>query len=309
MSRPEEVLESGRIPPAALSRVGLVVHPTRAVESPLNELRRWAGDHGVELVQVRASCEQQWVAEEGDARTCDLLVSLGGDGTTLATIRAGALAARPVLAVACGSLGVLTTVEATRLIQAIGRFRKGDWVPRPLPALEVTHKSGSRLFALNDIAIVRAGAGQLRLVVEVDGSLFAQIAGDGCIVSTPTGSSAYALAAGGPLLAPDMGAFLLTPLPAHGGSCPPLVVGAASVIRLDPRPRPGVARLEVDGQHADPPAGPLTITFRAAVATVVAFADHEPFIAVLRKRWLIADSPRILAEDSHRGASARPTGD
>lgn len=298
MSEREQLLESDRLPWAMPSRLGLVVHPTRAVEGPLRELRDWADPHDVELVQVRASCAQQRVAEEGDPEACDLLVSIGGDGTTLAALRAGVMAGRPVLPAACGSLGVLTSVPAGDLVSAIERFTCGDWVPWLLPALDVAPEVGSQIFALNDIAIVRGGPGQVRLIAEVDGSMFARIAGDGCVVSTPVGSSAYTLAAGGPLLAPDIEAFVITALPTHGGSCPSHVVGASSRIRLEVTSAQADTRLELDGQALDAASGPITITFRAGAATSVTFPDQEPYLAALRKRQIITDSPRILAEDA-----------
>jgi len=300
MSERKKVLESNRPVPTVPSRLGLVVHPTRAVDGPLRELRGWAALHDVDLVQVPASSRQQRVAEQGEPEECDLLVAIGGDGTALAAIRAGAMAARPVLAVACGSLGVLTSVPAGGLVDAVERFGRGEWVPRSLPALEVARESGAPVFALNDLAVVRAGQGQVRLAIQLDGDVFARIAGDGCIVSTPIGSSAYALAAGGPLLASDMEAVLVTPLPTHGGSCPSLVVGPGSVIRLDITAGQGGARLEVDGQITDTVAGALTVSFRQAVAVVVTFSDEEPFLAVLRARQIITDSPRIIAEGARR---------
>ena len=106
----------------------------------------------------------------------------------------------------------------------------------------------SDLMAFNDIAIVRDGDGQVRASVKVDGTLYARLAGDGCVVSTPVGSSAYSFAAGGPLLAADAQAFLLTPLSNHGGSCPPLVVAAGSTLHLEIRPAFGGVRLELDGK-------------------------------------------------------------
>jgi NAD+ kinase len=158
---------------------------------------------------------------------------------------------------------------------------------------------------LNDIAIVRAGGGQVRLTVQIDGNVVARLAGDGCVVSTPLGSSAYALAAGGPLLPLDMPASLFTPLLAHGGSCPPVVVGPPSAIRLDATGGHR-ARLELDGQVADALVPPITVRLRAAVATVVTFSDQEPFLAVLRKRQIIADSPRLLAEDARAQRAGGP---
>ena len=298
MSERHEVLEPDRAPPSTPACIGLVVHPTRRVDRPLRELRDWAGSHGVELVQVNAECQQQRVAEDGDPAECDLLVAIGGDGTTLAAIRAGALAARPVLAVACGSVGALTSVPASEVVEAIERFSRGDWVPRPLPGLEIVGDVGLRLFALNDVVVVRSGSGQTRLAVEVDGGLCARLAGDGCIASTPVGSSAYTIAAGGPLLAPDIDAFVITPLPTHGGSAPPLVIGASSSVRLVPMPGHQGARLEIDGQRAGPLEEALTITLRSAAATVVTLPPQESMLEVLRERGIIADSPRILADRS-----------
>ncbi len=89
-----------------------------------------------------------------------------------------------------------------------------------------SRSDGPDLFALNDITIVRNGIGQVRVASHVDGILFSRLAGDGAIVSTALGSSAYSLAAGGPLLTPGTDAYLLTPLPTHGGSRQALVVPA-----------------------------------------------------------------------------------
>jgi NAD+ kinase len=296
MSEDVETLASRRQPETTVSCLGLVVHPSRPIERPLTELREWAARNAVNLVQIPASCQQQRVAEPGEPDACELLVSIGGDGTTLAALRAGATAARPVLAVACGSLGVLTTVAGHGLVDALEGFISGDWVPRSLPALDVVRDTGSDVFALNDIAFIRDGAGQVRVTAEADGGVFSRTAGDGCVVSTPVGSSAYALAAGGPLLAPGLDAFVLTPLPTHGGSVPPLVVSARSVIRLHVTTGMGGARLELDGQVRDSVSGSLSISFRRGAATLVTRPDQPPLLSVLRERQIIADSPRFLAE-------------
>jgi NAD+ kinase len=298
MSIPENTIDSGPPTHGMPSCIGLVVHPTRSLEEPLAELREWAAHNAVELVQISGFDHQQQVADKGDPGGCDLIVSVGGDGTTLAAIRAGVDADRPVLGVACGSLGVLTAVTVGHIKSALDRFGSGDWVANSLPALDVKREAGAPLLALNDLVIVRAGEGQTRIRVSVDGALFARISGDGCIVSTPLGSSAYTLSAGGPLLAPATNAFVLTPLSPHGGSCPPFVIGAGSELVLDTAAGYGGARLELDGQVADLHMGRMTIAMRPDVATVVSFDGQEQFIAGLRQRKIIADSPRILAEDA-----------
>jgi NAD+ kinase len=296
LSKPHQTHTPDYPTAVAPSRIGLVVHPSRSVRQPFDGVRQWADRRGVELVQIPAYFDQQHVAVPGKAADCDLLVSIGGDGTSLAAIRAGVGVGRPVLGVACGSLGVLTTVTPDGVERALDRYSEGDWIPRLLPALEVSLDDDERLFALNDIVIIRAAEGQVRVTARVDGTVFAGLAGDGCIVSTPIGSSAYAMSAGGPLLTPDTEAFVLTPLPTHGGAAPPLVLAAGRELSLETATGHGGARLELDGQVAATEFAVLTITYVPAVATIVGFSDQEPFIEGLRRRQIITDSPRILAE-------------
>ena len=292
---------TGASPAGRLRRVGLVVHPARDIGAPLGELREWAGRHDVAIVQVPIPGHSRRVAPPGGAAECDAIVSIGGDGTMLAAIRAGMAVGRSVLGVACGSLGVLTRVAPGELAAAMDRVAGGDWIAQELPALAVALPEGPELLALNDVAVIRAGIGQIRVTAHVDGTLFSRIAGDGVIVSTPLGSSAYALAAGGPLLALDADGYVLTPLPTHGGAAPPLVLGARARLALDVGLGYGGARLEVDGQIAPVGLSELDISLRPSVARLIAFADQAPLLTVLRHRGIVGDSPRILAEDERIG--------
>ncbi len=265
------------------------------IEPPLRALRGWTDAHGFEVVQVAAPCRQQEVAERGDPTECDLIVSIGGDGTALAALRTGACARTPVLGVAYGSLGVLTSVDPAGVADAVERFDRGDWVPHRLPALRLSGDHAEDLFALNDVVVIRAGEGQVRLAAHVDGVLFARLAGDGCIVSTPIGSSAYALSAGGPLMAADMRAFMLTPLSTHGGTIPPMVIDAASELSLHATAGHGGWRLELDGQISESAGSSMSIRLRPDAATLVCYADQEPLLSGLRRRRIIVDSPRMAA--------------
>jgi NAD+ kinase len=281
--------------------VGIVVHPTRDVSEPLGQLERWAEKAGVALVQVAVPGMTREVAPNGDPAECELIVSIGGDGTMLAAMRTGMNFNRPVLGIACGSLGVLTRVPTGQVADAMQRFSAGDWHARELAALEIQRPDEPELLALNDLAVVRAGIGQIRVTAHVDGVLFGRIAGDGVIVSTGLGSSAYSLAAGGPLLGIDTDGLVLTPLPTHGGNVPPLVVGARSRIELVIGQGFGGARLEIDGQIVDGVPERLQIGLRTSVARIVAFPGQESLLAVLRRRGIIVDSPRVLAEDLRLG--------
>jgi NAD+ kinase len=177
-----------------MERIGLVVHPRRAIDRALTTLEAWSSAHGIELVQVRTPGQERVVAEAADAADCDLIAALGGDGTTLAALRVATAARRPVLGVACGSLGALTATSAGNLEPALERVLAGDWTARKLPALEVLADESHR--AINDLVIVRDGAGQVAVSIFLDDELYVRYGGDGVVVATPLGSSAYTLGCG-----------------------------------------------------------------------------------------------------------------
>jgi NAD+ kinase len=294
---------------ASLTRLGLVVHPRRELNKALDTLQRWSDEHGVDVVQVPAAGQDRTVADPGDPADCDVIIALGGDGTTLAALRTGAAAGRPVMGVACGSLGALTAVTADDLAAALDRLAAGDWTPRPLPALAVESDGSETWMGVNDVVVVRQGAGQISADVHVDGELFIRFAGDGLVAATPLGSSAYTLAAGGPVLAPGGSGLVLTPLSPHGGCCPPLVAAATSRLTIALEPGHGGARIELDGQihgRVEPHAPrTLTVSLRDSHATLVALGGEESLLAGLRRRRVIMDSPRILARED-REATADP---
>lgn len=289
-----------------LTRLGLVVHPRRELRTALESLQAWSEERGVEVVQVPAAGQDRSVAEPGDPATCDAIVALGGDGTTLAALHTGAAAGKPVMGVACGSLGALTAVTADDLEDALDRLARGDWTPRALPALAVDRDGEATLRGMNDLVVVRQGAGQIAAEVRVDGELFIRFAGDGLVVATPLGSSAYTLAAGGPVLAPGGWGIVLTPLSPHGGCCPPLVAGGESRLTIELDPGHGGARVELDGRiqaRVDPHVpGTLAVELRREHATLVALGGEESHLAGLRRRRVIIDSPRMLARASREAA-------
>ena len=173
-------------------RLALVVHPTRPIDGALATLRAWAQERGVALLQppVVGGAHRE-VAPDGDLERGDLVVALGGDGTVLSALRAAAPFEAPVLGVSCGSLAALTAVSADGLATALERFVAGEWTPRRLPALEIRPGGGPKAWAVNDLVIVRRRAAQVITEATVDDELYARLAGDGLIVASPLGSSAY----------------------------------------------------------------------------------------------------------------------
>jgi NAD+ kinase len=287
-----------------MKRIGLVVHPRRDLDVPLAALHGWAARAGADVVQVPMIGVERVVAEPGAAGDCDLIVALGGDGTTLAALHAGARASRQVLGIACGSLGALTATSSDGVEEALDRFAEGRFNPRRLPSIAVIPEGGGVTHhAINDVVLVRKGASQIAVSIDVDGDRFVAFAGDGLVLATPTGSSAYTLAAGGPVIAPGTDAMVLTALAPHGGTSPPLVVARGSDVRLQVEPGYYGARMEVDGHIEELPGLTFTLAWRRDYATLVSFAGAESFFAGLRRRGILADSPRMRARSS-RGVTS-----
>jgi NAD+ kinase len=288
----------------AFDRIGLAVHPRRELESALATVREWAERQDAEIVQVTGG--DRAIAPRGSAAECDLVIALGGDGTALAALHAAAPAGKPVLGVACGSLGALTATTADRLDAALTQVAAGEWQPRRLPGLRA-ERDGNAIDALNDLVLVRAGAGQVTIEVAVDGERYVRFSGDGLVIGTPLGSTAYNLASGGPMLAPGATGLVLTPLSPHGGVCPPLVTAAEHGLEVALDPGFGGARVETDGQIRATLEGLEAVTFRLELmpdfATLVSLGDDESMISGLRRRGIILDSPRVRARERREPAA------
>lgn len=194
------------------------------------------------------------VAErEAMAEKTDLLIVLGGDGTLLAAARALHSRKVPILAVNLGGLGFLTTVTLEELYPALeevlaGAHQTGE---RMLLQADVFRngKGAERLTALNDaVANKGALARMLEFDVHVSGDHIGRYRADGIIVATPTGSTAYSLAAGGPIVQPEVDAFVITPICPHMLTNRPLVIPDTAKIELDFSAAQGPVYLTLDGQ-------------------------------------------------------------
>jgi NAD+ kinase len=275
-------------------RVALVVHPSRPISAPLATLERWTAAHGLALVQppMVGGWDRQ-VAPQGELAPGDLVVALGGDGTVLSALRASAPVAAPVLGVACGSVGALTAVPTAGLEDALEHVLAGDWTARRLPALA----GAAGEWAINDFVVVRHRAAQVMADVSVDDELYVRLAGDGLIVATALGSTAYSMAAGGPVIVPGTPAIVFTPLAMHGGNAPPLVVPAGSTVRVQVRPSFAGFDIEIDGHLRQIESLDYRLSLHHEKVTLVAFGAPGPGLTGLRDRRLITDSSRVLARD------------
>ncbi|HTO69818.1 MAG TPA: NAD(+)/NADH kinase [Myxococcota bacterium] len=216
-------------------RLALAVKAGQAGAGPLvSRLAALARKHGLEVVcDVHAAThlgEKGGHSLEEIARVADLVVVLGGDGSVLSAVRAIGTRAVPVLGVNLGHLGFLTDVSPGQAEGALEAALRGDFVLSERSRLLVAHTRGgrelSRALVLND-AVITKGSALARLIeleAQVDARVVATYRSDGLIVATPTGSTAYNLSAGGPILDTDVRAAILNPICPHTLTFRPLVV-------------------------------------------------------------------------------------
>jgi len=228
-------------------RIGLAPHPTRdeALAASDRAAEVLAG-LGVEVVRLPLDVDDRELLARELVAGLDLVIGLGGDGTFLRTAHLARDHGVPVIGVNVGRLGFLAEVEAADLDIALARLARSDFAVEDRATLDVAVHSPdgatvARDWALNEVAVERSAPQRLvRLEVAIDGQPFATLAADAVIVATSTGSTAYALSAGGPIVSPRLEATLVVPVAPHSlfdrtvlaGPRDPVVVS----LPLDQRP-------------------------------------------------------------------------
>lgn len=239
--------------------VGVVGNPRYAgLAAVLPEVAGHARELGIELFSEPA-LEPYWPAHPSPigAAPLDALLTLGGDGTLLRGARMLNGAPIPVLGVNLGRVGFLTATGRDGIPLALDRLNRADYITqrrRTLQAAIVSARGESSELpvALNDVTIHKGGvARMIRLNVRIDGEDVGNYSADGLIIATPTGSTAYSLSAGGPIVVPDVEALVITPIAAHTLSVRPLVIPSDARITVAPiRPWAEDLLVSVDGQQA-----------------------------------------------------------
>jgi NAD+ kinase len=187
-------------------------------------------------------------------READLLVVLGGDGTILHLVGQLGENIKPVFGINMGALGFLTCSNSNAYAEAVECIAAGKMVFSERTLLEVAVKTSgvepSRMIALNDVVLSRGEVSRLvRLKTRVNGETLTEFNADGLIVATPTGSTAYSLSAGGPILAPESGAFVITPICPHVLTNRSIIVDENAVIEIEVTEREYPVFLTVDGRE------------------------------------------------------------
>lgn len=277
-----------------MAKIGVVLHgedqdAVACVRRLIDEL----GNNGHEFLAVPEDAKdlpRVTVVDEADfGSQLDLVVSLGGDGTILRAVGLLHGSDVKVLGVNFGDLGYLTVIEPDQLHTAVDRALAGDHITeeRMVVAGELR---GETFHALNDIVIERApGQTTVRLSVTIDDEFFTYYPADGLIVATPTGSTAYALSARGPIVAPNHASIQLTPVSPHMLFDRTLVLEPETIIGLTVEGHRS-AVVSVDGRTiADmKPGETIRCTRSPRVVRLVAFGRREHLV-VLKSKLGLAD--------------------
>jgi len=272
--------------------LALVVHPDKSgalqalvraracLDPAAHRLRLWEVSAQALRARSGAGRDLEGLGTTRDFTDCDAVVALGGDGTLLRAVRAMGGLERPLLGINLGSLGFLTDVSVDELEAALealvtGRYRLD---PRMLLQAMPESRPRSNIHALNEVVVHGARGRVVEFSTRVGGRDLGRTLADGVIVATPSGSTAYSLSAGGPVVSPRVHALVLTPISPHSLTVRPLVVGADEAIEIVVlRTVAGSAALTVDGQ----PCGALA----AGERMVVQRAARDLQLVMTHDRW------------------------
>ena len=223
-------------------------------------------------------------------RQADLLVVLGGDGTILNVVGQLGDLIKPVFGINVGSLGFLTCANSSACAEAVECIAAGKMVFSDRTLLEVTAqiagKASTTFTGLNDAVLSRGEVSRLvRLKSRVNGEPLTEFNADGLIVATPTGSTAYSLSAGGPILAPESGAFVITPICPHVLTNRSIIVDESAVIEIEVTEREYPVFLTVDGRDPSPIEAGSTVAIRKSHRVLpLASLPGVSFFSVVRQK-------------------------
>lgn len=257
-----------------IERLGMLVHPEKPEAARLaRRLAEICREKGPALVPV----DSRNASALADV---DVVAVLGGDGTILRALRLMGEKMVPVLGVNLGTMGFLAECAPEALEEAVRRLAAGDYRLEERMLLRVEREGGESSLALNDVVVSRGACQRvLQADVTVDGQAAARFSGDGLVISSPTGSTAYSLSAGGPVVVPQLDCIVLAPVCPHTFSARPMVVSGESQIEaaLAPRGAGGRLMLSIDGGDG--------IALERAVIRVRRAQERLPFVRFGENRF------------------------
>jgi NAD+ kinase len=281
--------------PSSKKVAAIISRPARPeVGRTVPELVAWLHAHGYQVVvdpetAKYSNGEEEVLRSQMSSRHLDLVVVLGGDGTLLSAVRDTAATDAPLLGVNLGSLGFLTDVPLSSLFSMLDQIAQGRAPVEQRSLMQCDLLRGEEILgsykAFNDVVVNKTALARLNNYdLFVDKAFVSSYRADGMIVATPTGSTAYSLSAGGPVVMPTVKAFVITPVAPHSLTHRPLVVPDSAVIEILLRSDEEVAYLSLDGQPGFDLKDGDRVRCRRSEHKVSLFRTDADFFHVLRTK-------------------------
>ena len=275
-----------------LREVGILYNALKpGAKNNAARLRHAFMGNGVHCRTVRCFGESgatgEMTLDQADFTGCQLLCVLGGDGTLLAALQRTYAYDIPLMGINMGRMGFLSEVQPDDIERDVAQLMRGDYRLEPRMLLEAHVPDSPVLVALNEVAINRSGytASILALEVYAGGVLVDRFSGDGLIVASSTGSTAYSLSAGGPIVAPGLNCVVLTPVCSHTLHVRPVVVSPDMPIEVRVLGNPSSARVMLDGHTSLPFPQDAPLCIRRAANDIRFMKLHDQnFFDLLRKK-------------------------
>jgi len=235
-----------------IKKIGILARPcTEEIESVMRDVIKWADGKRIEIffdLEAGKILGIKGEKRENLPEKSDLIIAFGGDGTILSIAPECAIAKKPIMGVNLGTLGFLAEFGRDETIESLEKIIRGEALISKRTMLEINYKDQSFL-SLNEVTVSKAFSTRLiELTVYIDETLLASIRGDGLIFSTATGSTAYSLSAGGPILEPSLECIVMTPICPHTLSVRPLVLPPTSNIKLECEEIEDGIHITIDGK-------------------------------------------------------------
>ncbi len=271
--------------------IGLIAHPRKKgvaelIEAVAAEFEKASMSILIEKETAALAGRKSGVSIPELAAKTDLLVVLGGDGTILNVAGQLGDTIKPIFGINVGSLGFLTCASSANYREAVKHIVDGGITLSERTLLDVRVGNGVSIIGLNDAVLSRGEVSRLiRLRASVDGEALTEFNADGLIVATPTGSTAYSLSAGGPIMAPESGVFVLTPICPHVLTNRSIILSENSVIEVEASERDYPIYLTVDGRDPLRVEAGTMVTIRKATKTLqLAVMPGASFFSVVRQK-------------------------
>ncbi|WP_428235510.1 NAD(+)/NADH kinase [Gracilimonas sp.] len=241
-------------------KLGIVANPQKyEVREVLSETIKWAERKNISLFINKEVCTetglnntevlQKTNSDIDSIKACDIVLVMGGDGTILYTARISKDINKPILGINSGRLGFMANTQIEDLERALDCLLNNDYTLDKRSFLLATDTNGNQYHALNEFLFTRKDSiSMVNVTAEYDGSLINTYWADGLIVASPTGSTAYNLASGGPIVAPGTEVFLVTPINPHTLTTRPLVLNSAKPLRVVIEKQQSEVQFSYDGQ-------------------------------------------------------------